>query len=122
MSQVSRVACHALDRAGSLSDIRKVALCVRHRLRNHWVADELKRLVMRKESLSAADIALAGLNTSASIAGARERLLSSLLSAERTRRRIPPSCGPGAKCSQCNRTATCDMGCMYAIRRGLTYV
>ncbi|TRM59699.1 hypothetical protein BD626DRAFT_572377 [Schizophyllum amplum] len=45
MSQIARVACHALDRLHALSDPYKVALSVDHGMGKFWAAPELQRLI-----------------------------------------------------------------------------
>ena len=55
MTQVSKVACYALGCAHALSDTRKIYLCAKHHLGNHWVSAELERLIFRKKGLTRGD-------------------------------------------------------------------
>ena len=40
MKQAAKVACYALGRAGVLSDVHKIALCVKHGLGKDWVVED----------------------------------------------------------------------------------
>ncbi|KAL1749129.1 hypothetical protein HDZ31DRAFT_28333 [Schizophyllum fasciatum] len=74
MAQVARVACHALDRAKALGDVRKVALCTKHDTGKDWVLEELQRLLTRAEPLSMDEADEMGARTTAVLSAAREAL------------------------------------------------
>ena len=52
MDEVAQVATYALDRCGTLSDMRKIALCVRHQIPREWALEALKNVCSRKEVIS----------------------------------------------------------------------
>ncbi|KAL1753386.1 hypothetical protein FB107DRAFT_292462 [Schizophyllum commune] len=74
MKQAATVACHALGRAGILSDVHKIALCVKHGLGKDWVVEELKRTVSRDEPLTQGEGRDLGPDTTILLAAAREAL------------------------------------------------
>ncbi|KAI5830104.1 hypothetical protein K523DRAFT_363036 [Schizophyllum commune Tattone D] len=74
MKQAAKVACYALGRAGVLSDVHKIALCVKHGLGKDWVVDELKRTVSRDEPLTQEEGRDLGSDTTILLAAAREAL------------------------------------------------
>ncbi|KAL1699397.1 hypothetical protein EV121DRAFT_216323 [Schizophyllum commune] len=52
MRRIAKVACHALDSANALGDVRKIALAVKYGLGKEWVLEELKHTVTRDAPLS----------------------------------------------------------------------
>ncbi|KAI5897533.1 uncharacterized protein SCHCODRAFT_02488522 [Schizophyllum commune H4-8] len=79
MKQAAKVACYALGRAGVLSDVHKIALCVKHGLGKDWVREELKRTVSRDEPLTREEGRDLGSDTTILLAAAREALRPQLL-------------------------------------------
>ncbi|KAI5831209.1 hypothetical protein K523DRAFT_415206 [Schizophyllum commune Tattone D] len=55
MKDVAQVATYALDRCGALSDMRKIALCVRHNIQREWAMEALKNVCSRDEVISVED-------------------------------------------------------------------
>ncbi|KAL1723242.1 hypothetical protein EV715DRAFT_269869 [Schizophyllum commune] len=74
MTQITKVACYALDCAHALSDTRKIWLCARHHLGNHWVSAELERLISRKERLTYEETDALGPQITMAINSARQTL------------------------------------------------
>ncbi|KAL1720949.1 hypothetical protein EV715DRAFT_196197 [Schizophyllum commune] len=74
MKQAAKVAYYALGRAGVLSDVHKIALCVKHGLGKDWVVEELKRTVSRDEPLTQGEGRDLGPDTTILLAAAREAL------------------------------------------------
>ena len=72
MDEIARVAVYALDRHYSLSDIRKISLCVQHGIDISWAMDTIKRVCLRKEPLSKAEARALGLDVAVDIAAARD--------------------------------------------------
>lgn len=100
MLQVAKVACHALDRAGILGDIRKISLCAKHRMGNAWVQKELKRVVSRSDALSADEARMLGLDVTVILSAAREDWLHLPKTACYVQCAAPtcPQCGEPAVC------------------------
>ncbi|KAL1704465.1 hypothetical protein EV121DRAFT_205728 [Schizophyllum commune] len=74
MRQAAKVACYALGRAGALSDVRKISLCVKHELGKDWVVEELKRVIVRVSPLTREEGRELGPDTTIILAEAREAL------------------------------------------------
>ncbi|KAI5834561.1 hypothetical protein K523DRAFT_347903 [Schizophyllum commune Tattone D] len=74
MTQITKVVCFALDCAHALSDARKIWLCARHHLGNHWVSAELERLISRKERLTYEETDSLGPQITMAIHSARQTL------------------------------------------------
>ena len=72
MEEICRVATYALDHNGGLTDIRKVALCVRHGVDKSWAAEALERICVRPHALTKDEAREIGLDMTAAIASARE--------------------------------------------------
>ena len=72
MEEICRVATYALDHNGGLTDIRKVALCVRHDIDKSWAAEALERICVRQHALTKDEAREIGLDMTAAIASARE--------------------------------------------------
>ncbi|KAI4519316.1 hypothetical protein K525DRAFT_158848, partial [Schizophyllum commune Loenen D] len=72
MDEIARVAVYALDRHYSLSDIRKISLCVQHGIDISWAMETIKRVCLRKEPLSKAEARALGLDVAVDIAAARD--------------------------------------------------
>ncbi|KAL1726846.1 hypothetical protein EV714DRAFT_286902 [Schizophyllum commune] len=72
MKQVAKVACYALGRAGVLSDVRKIALGVKHGLGEDWILEELKRILTRESPFSIEEGRELGLDTVVILAASRE--------------------------------------------------
>ncbi|TRM69665.1 hypothetical protein BD626DRAFT_563403 [Schizophyllum amplum] len=104
MNQVAKVTCYALDRAGALDDVRKIALCARHDMGKDWVLEALRRVLLRGEPLSIEESRLLGLETAATLAAAREKL--------HCNRVDQGPCAVGLRCTknQCGYTAVCKEG------------
>ena len=75
MRDASVVALHALDRAGTLCDVRKIALSVKLGLGRNWAWVSIKRLCTREEAVTIEEACEMGPAMTASIALARETLL-----------------------------------------------
>ena len=75
MRDASVVALHALDRAGTLCDVRKIALGVKLGLGRNWAWVSIKRLCTREEAVTIEEACEMGPAMTASIALARETLL-----------------------------------------------
>ncbi|KAL1675747.1 hypothetical protein EV122DRAFT_267922 [Schizophyllum commune] len=75
MRDASVVALHALDRAGTLCDVRKIALSVKLGLGRNWAWASIKRLCTREEAVTIEEACEMGPAMTASIALARETLL-----------------------------------------------
>ncbi|KAI5834562.1 hypothetical protein K523DRAFT_412296 [Schizophyllum commune Tattone D] len=103
MTQLCRVASHALNRANALSDIRKVTLCAKHRLGSAWAKEEIKKVITRDDALSADEVHALGVDVAVLLNVSREKLLRGP--------RLHPQCG-SAKCTStsCAATVTCSKG------------
>ncbi|KAL1662877.1 hypothetical protein GGF50DRAFT_128364 [Schizophyllum commune] len=103
MTQLCRVASHALNRANALSDIRKVTLCAKHRLGSAWAKEEIKKVITRDDALSADEVHALGVDVAVLLNVSREKLLRGP--------RLYPQCG-SAKCTStsCAATVTCSKG------------
>lgn len=75
MTDISAVALNALDRAGILSDIRKIALCVKFGMGSSWAWDAVRQTCLRDEALTIEEACEIGPAMTASLALARETLL-----------------------------------------------
>ncbi|KAL1720936.1 hypothetical protein EV715DRAFT_288858 [Schizophyllum commune] len=73
MDEVAQVATYALDRCGTLSDMRKIALCVRHQIPRKWALEALKNVCSRAEVISVEEAKEMGVVMMALVAQARER-------------------------------------------------
>ena len=73
MDEIAQVATHALDRCGTLSDMRKIALCVRHQIPREWALEALKNVCSRDEVISVEEAKGMGVVMMALVAQARER-------------------------------------------------
>ena len=60
MERTAKVACYALDRAGALPDVRKVALCAKHGMGKDWIIEELERIISRPTPLTPGEAAEIG--------------------------------------------------------------
>ncbi|KAI5897542.1 uncharacterized protein SCHCODRAFT_02486793 [Schizophyllum commune H4-8] len=106
MRCVAKVACHALDSANALGDVRKIALAVKHGLGKEWVLEELKHTVSRDAPLTSDEVAEIGSPT----------LVASLAAAHGLLHPLPPAKAPGCdpldldalECRACNGLKTCD--------------
>ncbi|KAL1757459.1 hypothetical protein FB107DRAFT_289234 [Schizophyllum commune] len=76
MPLVAKAACHALSIAGTLDDVLKVALANKFGLGQAWAYDSLKRIVTRDQAISAEEAILLGYTMTASLARAREVVLT----------------------------------------------
>ncbi|KAI5892066.1 uncharacterized protein SCHCODRAFT_02667603 [Schizophyllum commune H4-8] len=74
MTQITKVACYALDCAHALSDTRKIYLCAKHHLGNQWVSAELERLISRKERLTYEETDALGPQITMAVHSARQTL------------------------------------------------
>ncbi|TRM65053.1 hypothetical protein BD626DRAFT_490743 [Schizophyllum amplum] len=97
MRQVARVACHALGRVVVLDDIRKISLCLNHKLGNSWMSSSLDAVVARVEPLSADEIRLIGIDAAAKLSGTREASLR-LKKKSCAAHTCPGQCGSPAYC------------------------
>uniref|UniRef100_D8PL39 Expressed protein n=2 Tax=Schizophyllum commune (strain H4-8 / FGSC 9210) TaxID=578458 RepID=D8PL39_SCHCM len=75
MEEVARVATYALDRCGVLSDMRKIALCVRHALSREWALEALKNVCSRAQAVSVEEAKGMGAEMTALVAQVRERFI-----------------------------------------------
>ncbi|KAL1720935.1 hypothetical protein EV715DRAFT_288857 [Schizophyllum commune] len=73
MEEAAQVATYALDRCNALGDVRKIALCVRHKIRLDWALEALKNVCGREQGLSVAEAREVGADMIALLALARER-------------------------------------------------
>ena len=105
MTQVSKVACYALDCAQALTDTRKIWLCAKHHLGNHWVLAELERLISRKENLTYEETDALGPQITMAVQSARQTLSN-----------FPRKPCRAPRCRNCYVTAVCKDGvhfCKY---------
>ena len=98
MPVVARAACHALALSGTLDDVLKVALANKFGVGHAWAYDSLKRIVTREQSISAEEAILLGYTMTASLARAREVVLTAR----------EPCTSP--VCSTSSRTCLCYHG------------
>ncbi|KAL1699390.1 hypothetical protein EV121DRAFT_284118 [Schizophyllum commune] len=75
MEEVAQVATYALDRCGVLSDMRKIALCVRHALPREWALEAFKNACSRGPAVSVEEAKGMGAEMTALVAQARERFI-----------------------------------------------
>ena len=110
MAQAAKVACYALGRAGVLSDVRKISLCVKHGLGKDWVVEELKRVIVRVNPLTREEGRELGLDTVVILAASRET--RALQAGGVCATGHCPECRDTMAISCANGWHTCQNGCM----------
>ncbi|KAL1732580.1 hypothetical protein EV714DRAFT_206288 [Schizophyllum commune] len=72
MAEVCSVATYAIDHNGSLGDVRKISLCVRHNIPKLWALEAIQRVCLRPNALMMSEARDIGLDMTTTIAPLRE--------------------------------------------------
>ena len=72
MAEVCSVATYAIDHNGSLGDVRKISLCVRHNIPKLWALEAIQRVCLRQKALTMSEARDIGLDMTTTIASLRE--------------------------------------------------
>ncbi|KAI5897553.1 uncharacterized protein SCHCODRAFT_02609648 [Schizophyllum commune H4-8] len=83
MEDICKVASCALDHHGALSDVRKISLCIRHRIGGAWAQASFASICTRNESLTVQEVDELGATLTVQITKVREGRLRSIIAKAR---------------------------------------